>query len=72
MCDDEKTILNPMRELAELKKAFDGAVALAEDTLKLAHDIERDLTDCHNELCLKCGKYTESYKGACKGCRWEW
>ena len=28
------------------------------------------LHDARNELCLYCGKYTESYLGACDGCKW--
>lgn len=27
--------------------------------------------DCRNELCLKCGSYKQSHKGACDGCRWK-
>lgn len=34
-------------------------------------DVESDLKDCVNELCLKCGAYHESYVGACDGCRWK-
>ena len=34
-------------------------------------DIERDLRDCRNELCLKCGNYHEAHNGACDGCRWK-
>ena len=30
-----------------------------------------DFRDCRNELCLKCGRYTEKHLGACDGCRWE-
>ena len=30
----------------------------------------RDFRDCRNELCLKCGAYTERHNGACDGCRW--
>lgn len=26
--------------------------------------------DCRNELCLKCGAYTQKHLGACDGCRW--
>lgn len=26
--------------------------------------------DCRNELCLKCGAYTQKHLGACNGCRW--
>ena len=31
---------------------------------------ENDLQDCVNQLCIECGKYHESYLGACDGCRW--
>ena len=31
----------------------------------------RDLKDCRNELCLKCGDYKLAHKGACDGCRWK-
>ena len=29
-----------------------------------------DFHDCRNELCLKCGAYTQKHNGACDGCRW--
>ena len=34
-------------------------------------DMETDLKDCVNELCLKCGSYHEAHEGACDGCRWK-
>ena len=34
-------------------------------------NVESDLRDCVNELCLKCGAYRESYLGACDDCRWK-
>ena len=30
-----------------------------------------DFRDCRNELCDRCGRYTEKHLGACDGCRWE-
>lgn len=30
----------------------------------------RELKDCRNELCLRCGNYRESHNGACDGCRY--
>lgn len=33
-------------------------------------DLQTELTDCRNELCLRCGQYKEKHKGACDGCRW--
>ena len=32
--------------------------------------LQRELKNCRNELCLKCGNYHESYAGACDGCRY--
>lgn len=32
--------------------------------------LERDLRDCRNELCLRCGEYQQRHLGACNGCRW--
>jgi len=33
--------------------------------------LERDLRDCRNELCLRCGEYKTKHLGSCNGCRWE-
>lgn len=30
----------------------------------------RELKDCRNELCLRCGNYREAHNGACDGCRY--
>lgn len=30
----------------------------------------KEIDALRNELCLKCGKYTLAYEGACDGCRW--
>ena len=43
------------------------------DTFELICQInqtESDLHDCVNELCLKCGSYSEAHNGACDDCRW--
>lgn len=41
------------------------------ETLKEMHEKAlRDLKDCRNELCLKCGNYKERHNGSCDGCRW--
>lgn len=34
-------------------------------------NMESELRDCVNELCLKCGNYREEHLGACDGCRWK-
>lgn len=33
--------------------------------------LKRDLEDCRNELCLKCGDYKTAHLGSCNGCRWK-
>lgn len=30
-----------------------------------------ELKTCRNELCLRCGNYKNSHRGACDGCRWK-
>lgn len=32
--------------------------------------IMQDFKTCRNELCCRCGKYTNEHMGACDGCRW--
>ena len=34
-------------------------------------DVEKELTDCVNELCLKCGAYRNEHLGVCDHCRWK-
>ena len=34
-------------------------------------NMESDLHDCVNELCLKCGSYRYEHEGACSDCRWK-
>lgn len=33
-------------------------------------DIIKELWNCRNELCLRCGKYERAYLGACNDCRY--
>jgi hypothetical protein len=49
------------QELAILKALADAKI----------ERLERELRDCRNELCLKCGDYKMKHMGACNGCRWE-
>ena len=39
--------------------------------MKAERDVlARDLKDCRNELCLRCGQYKTAHLGSCNGCRW--
>ena len=33
-------------------------------------EIIKELWNCRNELCLRCGKYERAYLGACNDCRY--
>ena len=33
--------------------------------------MDKELKDCRNQLCLECGLYRERYMGTCNGCRWQ-
>lgn len=33
-------------------------------------EIIKELWNCRNELCLKCERYKEAYRGACEDCRY--
>lgn len=40
--------------------------------MKAERDVlSRDLKDCRNELCLRCGQYKTKHLGSCDGCRWK-
>ena len=34
-------------------------------------ELIRNLKDCRNELCIRCGEYRLRHQGACDGCRWK-
>lgn len=33
-------------------------------------ELIRELKDCRNLLCYRCGQYANTHLGACDGCRW--
>lgn len=33
-------------------------------------ELLKELWNCRNELCLKCGEYHNAHKGACEDCRY--
>lgn len=37
---------------------------------KIIEKYKRQLNDCVNELCYRCGDYKEEYLGRCNGCKW--
>ena len=56
---------------SDLVAAFNDGVATAQ--AQMADEfakLKRDLKDCRNELCLRCGQYKTAHLGSCNGCRW--
>ena len=43
----------------------------ADNLMTLLVKTKRELKDCVNELCLRCGDYKEEHLGRCDGCRWK-
>lgn len=41
-----------------------------EEMRDLFEATKRNLKDCRNELCLRCGQYKTAHLGSCDGCRW--
>lgn len=62
--DFAKAVAEAREELMELHKTL--LVSIME-----RGRLEVELEGCRNELCLKCGFYRDSHKGACDGCRWK-
>ena len=53
-------------QVYDLKEVYRTLVGAATEVMHEADDLQ----DCVNQLCIECGKYHESYLGACDGCRW--
>ena len=65
-CATDALINNTSFEGYDLEEAVNAICAIpAADVVPAS-----DYRDCRNELCLKCGAYTQKHNGACDGCRW--
>ena len=40
------------------------------EAAKVIEQLIKERDTLRNELCLRCGEYTEAHNGACDGCRW--
>ena len=43
---------------------------LEEQQKNVIEKYKRQLKDCVNELCYRCGDYKEEHLGRCNGCKW--
>lgn len=60
-----------MAELKELLIKLELADVQIERLVEETERLRRDLKDCRNELCLRCGEYKTAHLGSCDGCRWK-
>ena len=72
MRDYTETIKN-LRYAAKglLFDAMPYRASVMSDAADTIEELRRNLKDCRNELCLKCGEYKQRHLGACDGCRWK-
>ena len=68
-------LVNALREHAEWAEGneWETPITLGDDLTEAADRIEaqaKEIDTLRNELCLKCGNYTQAHEGACNGCRW--
>lgn len=52
------------------EKSHDDFIKLCKDEDPDNEEVIRELWNCRNELCLRCGKYEKAYCGACDDCRY--
>lgn len=74
--NDYKELIERFRWAVEFHKSERMPCDLAitpETCTKAADAIEqlvKERDELRNELCLRCGEYTEAHNGACDGCKW--
>jgi hypothetical protein len=55
-------------EIAKMSEA--GLAEFIYEQNKQIWNLQSELKNCRNELCLKCGSYREAHLGACDDCRY--
>lgn len=66
-----KLIVDSKAEHDKLANDNERYCALIDELQGKLFRANRDLKDCRNELCLRCGNYKQKHLGACDGCRWK-
>jgi len=68
---DLQTVRKNVKDYDFCEHAYQNGYKKAEDTYKLnIKNLQSELADCKNELCLKCGNRKKEHLGACNNCRW--
>ena len=55
----------------EAVDVIDGLLNDLQEALDTIEKKDKELKDCRNELCLKCGRYATKCFNLCNGCRWK-
>ena len=69
--NDYKEIREDLVYMAEYGKINASTITpLLLEAAKVIEQLVKERDALRNELCLRCGEYTEAHNGACNGCRW--
>ena len=72
MVEDRIKELKDIKQmLVKCQKDYECAAMELELVRKQNDSLLTSLKDCANELCQKCGKYTNDHLGSCDHCKWK-
>lgn len=69
--EDKKNGLDWRKPIMSEENNYKYLIEHPERSLDYVDKLRNALTDCRNELCLKCEWYKQSHLGSCDGCRWK-
>ena len=64
-CDFASAVEEAIQQLSIIQETISASI-------KREAKLERELRDCRNTLCLKCGAFVGEHLGACDECRWKY
>ena len=70
-CLTERTDGDFAEAVWESVEVIDGLLNDLQEALDTIDQKSKELKDCRNELCYKCGEYKTAHLGSCEGCRWK-
>lgn len=70
MSDFQEHLAEAMESEAFSKEYVNELTDLLANQRKIIDKYKRQLKDCVNELCYRCGDYKEEHLGRCNGCKW--
>ena len=78
MMDTEMTLDQTRQKLSEVERKLIACASENTDltfklmtAVQMKESLKMSLSECVNELCLRCKSYLEEHNGACDGCRWK-